>query len=86
MTCAGAVLLVASGAQAQNLYEADYASGNIYEFTPGGAQSTFATGLADPVALAFQGVTLPVPEPSTMGLLAIGATALLALRHYRAEQ
>ena len=28
-------------------------SGNIYEFTPGGAKSTFATGLTGPVGLAF---------------------------------
>ena len=29
------------------------ADGNIYEFTPGGAQSTFASGLNNPGALAF---------------------------------
>ena len=28
-------------------------SGNIYEFTPGGVQSTFASGLCDPYGLAF---------------------------------
>jgi hypothetical protein len=63
MVCAGAILLFASSAQGQilvnnlqnlsgNLFEADYFSGNIYEFTPSGAQSTFASGLA-PLALAF---------------------------------
>ena len=51
--CAGALLLIASGAQAQNLFEADYGSGNIYEFTPGGVQSTFASGLFEPIGLAF---------------------------------
>ena len=33
---------------AGNLFEADDSSGNIYEFTPGGAQSTFASGLDGP--------------------------------------
>ena len=30
---------------AGDLFVADFGSGNIYEFTPGGAQSTFASGL-----------------------------------------
>ena len=32
-----------------------HGSGNIYEFTPGGARSTFASGLDDPFGLAFNG-------------------------------
>jgi len=40
-------------AQAQNLFVSDYGSGNIYEFTPGGVQSTFASGLSGPAGLAF---------------------------------
>src|SRR5208282_1097228 len=121
-----AFLLIASSAPAQNLFEADWSSGNIYEFTPGGVRSTFASGLIHPeglafdsagdlfasdfgsgsggigsiyeftpggvrstfasglagpeTGLAFQGQTLPVPEPSVLGLLAIGVTALLARR------
>jgi hypothetical protein len=51
--CAGAVLLISTNAQAQNLFEADYGSGQIYEFTPGGAQNTFASGLDGPWGLAF---------------------------------
>jgi sugar lactone lactonase YvrE len=51
--CAGTVLLIASCVSAQNLFEADYGSGNIYEFTPGGAKSTFASGLGYPEAVAF---------------------------------
>ena len=35
-----------------DLYESD-GSGNIYEFTPGGTQSTFASGLNQPFGLAF---------------------------------
>ena len=62
---------------AGDLFDSDWASGNIYEFTPSGVQSTFASGLYEPIELAFQGVTLPVPEPSVLGLLAVGATALL---------
>jgi len=53
MVCAGAVLLIASSAPAQNLFEADFGSGSIYEFTPGGAQSTFASGWDNPMPLAF---------------------------------
>jgi hypothetical protein len=62
---------------AGDLFEADYdgsgANGSINEFTPGGAESTFASGLGDLNYLAFQ----PVPEPSVLSLLAVGATALL---------
>ena len=47
-------------------------SGNIYEFTPGGTRSTFASGLNGPLFLAFE----PVPEGSTLGLLAVGAPGL----------
>jgi hypothetical protein len=51
--CAGAVMQIASSAQAQNLFVADWSSDNIYEYTPGGAQSTFASGLFAPEGLAF---------------------------------
>ena len=51
-------------------------SGSILEIAPGGGQSVFASGLGDPVGLAFQ----PVPEPTTFALLGIGAAALLARR------
>lgn len=43
-------------AQAQNLFVSDSGSGNIYEFTPGGVQSTFASGLSGPTGLAFDSV------------------------------
>jgi len=45
--------MLASSGQAQNLFKTDLLSGSIYEFTPGGAQSTFATGLNNPTGLAF---------------------------------
>jgi glucose/arabinose dehydrogenase len=66
---------------AGDLFEADYGSGNIYEYTPGGAQTTFASGLSNPAGLAFEGETLPVPEPAALGLLAVGAAAFLVRRH-----
>jgi hypothetical protein len=48
-----------------NLFVADYDDGNIIEITPNGTTSTFASGLGsgNPLALAFQGETLPVPPP-----------------------
>jgi hypothetical protein len=53
--CACAFLILTEAASAQNLFVADYGSSNIYELTPNGAQSTFASGLSNPVGLAFDG-------------------------------
>lgn len=44
-------MLIACGAHSQNLFVSD-GSGTIYEFTPGGTKSTFASG-AGPEGLAF---------------------------------
>jgi hypothetical protein len=49
---AGLGLILAGQAAAQSLFEADYRSGNIDEFTTNGVQSTFASGLSDPTGLA----------------------------------
>jgi hypothetical protein len=65
---------------AGNLFVADDGSGNVIEITPSGTESTFATGLGNATGLAFQGQTLPVPEPSALGLFAASAGALLAYR------
>src|SRR5438094_171396 len=52
--CLGALSLVCSSAPAQNLFvSSDAAGGNIYEFTPNGVRSTFASGLTNPEAVAF---------------------------------
>lgn len=51
--CAGALLLTTNGASAQNLFASTINTGNIYEYTPGGAQSTFASGLNYPYGIAF---------------------------------
>jgi sugar lactone lactonase YvrE len=48
-----AIVLKASSAHAQNLFVAEFYTGNIYEFTPNGTRSTFASGLRYPSALAF---------------------------------
>ncbi len=65
---------------AGNLFETDFNRGNINEFTPSGSQGTFASGLDGAWGLAFQGETLPVPEPATYGLLGIGMTLLYMWR------
>jgi hypothetical protein len=52
--CVGAILLLAAaGAEAQNLFVAAYGSGQINVLTPTAAQSTFASGLNQPLGLAF---------------------------------
>src|SRR5215469_9992084 len=53
--CSGALLLTASTAMAQNLFVAEnISSGVIYEYSPAGVRSTFAsTGLNYPYGLAF---------------------------------
>ena len=50
---AAAVLLFTSNAPAQNLFVSDWSSEHIFEYTPGGAQTTFASGLAAPEGIAF---------------------------------
>jgi DNA-binding beta-propeller fold protein YncE len=65
---------------AGNLFEANCSDAqNIYEFTSNGGSSTFASRFEEPTFLAFQGITLPVPEPSTWALVGAGVLALLAL-------
>ena len=46
-------LCATAPAGAQILFEADWGSGNIYEFAPTGARTTFISGLDQAVALAF---------------------------------
>lgn len=49
----GVSLCVAGSAPAQNLFVANGNDNNILEFTPGGAGTTYATGLNNPHGLAF---------------------------------
>jgi len=53
-----------------DLFVAGYDTGNIYEITPDGTVSTFASGFGNgnPVALAFQGETLPVQPAPTISI------------------
>jgi hypothetical protein len=63
-----------------NLFVSDFGGGvYIYEFAPDGTRSAFESSVGA-IGLAFQGETLPVPEPSALGLLAVGVTALLVRR------
>jgi hypothetical protein len=59
------------------------AGNNIYKYTPAGVQSTFASGIDSALGLAFQGVTLPVPEPSLLGLLAISLFGIGLVRRHQ---
>ena len=53
VACLGVVILIYSSASAQNLF---VSGGNsIYEFTPGGVETTFASGLTSPGVLTFDG-------------------------------
>src|SRR5437867_4488608 len=52
--CLAVVSLICARASAQNLFATDYLS--IDEFTPDGVQSTFASGLNNPLGLAFDRV------------------------------
>jgi len=64
-----AFLLITAAAQAQNLFEVDTGSGNIYEFTPGGVRSTFTSGLNYPFCLSFnnEGNLFVGEEPNAGG-------------------
>jgi len=53
LAIAVASLLCAALAQGQNLFVSDWNNGNIYEFTPNGGSSTFASGFSHPNCLAF---------------------------------
>ena len=47
-----ASMLVLNVASAQNLFVADYSGNNITKITPGGTESTFASGLNEPIGVA----------------------------------
>jgi hypothetical protein len=59
---------------ADNLF---LASADILKFAPDGTRSIFATGMDSPQFLAFQGMTLPVPEPSTSAMVMLGPIVIL---------
>jgi len=82
--CINVIRQHAASAQGQNLFEEDLLSNHIYEFTPNGGSSILPSGLDVPTFLAFQGITLPVPEPSAWALVGIGLFALLVFRRRKA--
>jgi sugar lactone lactonase YvrE len=51
--CAWVCLLFAFNAPAQNLFVANESDNTVSQFTPAGAQTTFASGLTTPTGLAF---------------------------------
>lgn len=56
-----------------NLYVSDLDTGSINEYTPGGAESTYISGLNAPSGLAFQ----PVATPPTLGIAPAGNRSVL---------
>jgi sugar lactone lactonase YvrE len=52
----GAIFALATAAHAQNLYVTVVQPGEIFEYTPSGVQSTYATGLSAPRGLAFDSI------------------------------
>jgi sugar lactone lactonase YvrE len=64
---------------ADDLFVAAGHSSDIVEVTPNGTPSVFesvGSGLGFADGVAFQGEALPAPEPSTLALLAVGASAV----------
>ena len=55
VACLGAVILICAGASAQNLFVSgsDTGGGEIFKFSWDGGQSIFASGLTDPLDVAF---------------------------------
>jgi len=63
-----------------NLFVSDFGGGvYIYEFAQDGMRSAFNSSVGA-IGLAFQGETLPVPEPSALALLAVGGAILFVRR------
>jgi sugar lactone lactonase YvrE len=53
--CCGTVVWMAASTKGADLFEGDAGSGNVYAFTPSGAQSTFASGFQSILGLGFNG-------------------------------
>jgi sugar lactone lactonase YvrE len=68
--------------RAGDLFSAAGVNG-IDEITPNGYESTYISGLGNVTGIAFQGQSLPVPEPSALGLLGAGALISLAVRRVK---
>ena len=66
-----------------DLFITDAGDGEITEVTAGGTASSFSVNY-HPYGIAFQGVALPVPEPSTLALAGAAAGMWLAWRRRKA--
>jgi secreted PhoX family phosphatase len=62
-----------------NLFITDSDDGEITEVSTGNTVTSWAVG-NNATGLAFQGIALPVPEPSTYALLALGAAGIFVRR------
>lgn len=70
----GGLALDSSG----NLYVVDKGNNAIDKFTSSGSESVFATGLDNP-----QYIAIPVPEPATWAMVALGMGVVLGSRRLR---
>jgi len=58
-----------------NLYYSNFSTGDVYEVTTGGVSSVFASGLSQPLGVAF---APPIPEPGSVAML-VGGLGMLGL-------
>ncbi len=66
---------------AGNLFVDNDGNGTVTEYAPGGGSGTVvASGLGVNTGMAIAGIALPVPEPSTWALTALGALGFLFRR------
>jgi hypothetical protein len=63
-----------------NLFVADYYGGNVVEITPTGTENVFSSE-SGPVGIAFENISLPIPEPSTLGFFFIGSAMFLIYQY-----
>jgi hypothetical protein len=80
--CAGTLLPLAATLKAQNLFVGNYGNNTIGEYGLDGStvNASLISGLDGPVDIAIGSV----PEPSVMGLFALGLGGL-ALRHRKTQ-
>jgi hypothetical protein len=73
------IALDASG----NFYVDEVSLNDVFKYAPNGTSPELYATVTGATGLAFQGMALPVPEPSTWALAGLGAAALLVYRRRR---